>query len=54
MLYQADSSLAEAASTVATVDYDEDAYNLARRILDNIRLIGRELKEKRNADEDGF
>lgn len=54
LLYQADSSLAEAASTVATVDYDEDAYNLARRILENIRLIGRELKEKRNADEDSF
>ncbi len=39
LLYQADSSLAEAASTVATVDYDEDAYHVARRILENNRLI---------------
>lgn len=54
LLYQSEGSLAEAASMVATVDYDEDAFNVARRILDNIRLIGRELKEKRNADEDSF
>ena len=54
LLYQSEGSLADAASMVATVGYDEDAYNVARRILENIRLIGRELKEKRNADEDSF
>jgi len=54
LLYQSEGSLAEAASMVATIDYDEDAYNVARRILENIRLIGRELKEKRKSDEDGF
>lgn len=54
LLYQSEGYLAEAASMVATVNYDEDAYNVAHRILENIRLIGRELKEKRNADEDSF
>lgn len=54
LLYQSEGSLAEAAGMVATVDYDEDAYNVARRILENIRLIGRELQEKRNAAEDSF
>lgn len=54
LLYQSEGSLAEAAGMVATIDYDEDAYNVALRIRDNIRLIGRELKEKRNTDEDSF
>jgi hypothetical protein len=54
LLYQSEGSLSEAAGMVATVNYDEDAYNVARRILENIRLIGRELQEKRNADEDSF
>jgi hypothetical protein len=54
LLYQAEGHLAEAASIVATIDYDEDAYIVARRILEHIKLIGRELKEKRIHDEDGF
>lgn len=54
LLYQAEGSLTEAAGMVATVNYDEDAYNVARRIMENIKLIGRELKEKRNQDDDGF
>lgn len=54
LLYLSEGSLTEAASMVATIDYDEDAYNVARRILDNIKLIGRELKEKRKSDEDPF
>ncbi|MFU8789371.1 MAG: hypothetical protein ACNA7G_10095 [Methylobacter sp.] len=54
LLYQSEGSLAEAAGMVATVNYDQDAYNVARRISENIKLIGRELQEKRNADEDSF
>ncbi|OAI11417.1 MULTISPECIES: ParB N-terminal domain-containing protein [Methylomonas] len=54
LLYRADASLTEAASIVATIDYDDDAYSVAKRILENIKLIGRELKEKRSSNEDGF
>lgn len=54
LLYGAESALAEAASMVATVKYDESAVQVARRILETIRLIGRELQEKRRTDEDVF
>jgi hypothetical protein len=54
LLYQSEGLLTEAASMVATVDYDEDGYRVAHRILDNIRLIGRELKEKNRQNEDEF
>ncbi len=54
LLYQAEAALTEAASMVATVSYEDDAYQVARRILDNIKLIGRELKEKHRPDEDEF
>ena len=54
LLYQSEASLAEATSMVATIAYDENAYNVAHRIQEHIRLIGRELKEKRNSNEDSF
>ncbi|MHB1403684.1 MAG: ParB N-terminal domain-containing protein [Thiobacillus sp.] len=54
LLYQAEAALTEAASMVATVSYEDDAYQVARRILENIKLIGRELKEKHRPDEDEF
>lgn len=53
LLNQADGLLTEASSMVATVQYEEDAYQVARRISENIKLIGRELKEK-NRQEDEF
>lgn len=54
LLYSAEGALTEAASMVATVEYDDDAYQTARRILENIKLIGRELKEKNRPDADEF
>jgi len=54
LLYQAESSLTEAASMVATVDYNDEAYQAARRILENIKLIGRELKQKQISNENEF
>jgi hypothetical protein len=53
LLYAAEAGLADAASMVATVDYTDDGYETAKRISENIRLIGRELKSKR-LDEDEF
>ena len=53
LLNHADGLLTEATSMVATVQYEEDAYQVARRISENIKLIGRELKEK-NRQEDEF
>lgn len=52
LLYQADGLLAEAASMVATIDYSEDSYRVARRISENIRLIGRTIKEKKDDDDE--
>lgn len=52
LLYQADGLLAEAASIVATIDYNEDGHRIARRILDNIRLVGRTIKEKKDVDDE--
>lgn len=54
LLYQAEASLSEAASMVATVSYEDDAYQTARRILEHVRLIGRELKEKSRPEDDEF
>jgi len=54
LLYSADTALVEASSMVATLDYDEDSFLVAQRILDNIKLIGRELKAKRSVDSDEF
>ena len=54
LLYQAEASLAEASSMVATVEYEEDAIQVARRINDHIKMIGRELKDKRKPDDEDF
>lgn len=54
LLYQAEASLSEAASMVATVTYQDDAYQTARRILEHVKLIGRELKGKSRPDDDEF
>lgn len=54
LLYQADAILTEASSMVATVGFDEDALNVSRRISENIKLIGRELNEKRHPENDDF
>ena len=54
LLYQADGLLSEASGMVATIEYEDDGYRVARRILENIRLIGRELKEKSRQEEDDF
>jgi len=54
LLYQAESSLAEASSMVATVEYEEDTMQVARRINDHIKMIGRELKDKRKPDDEDF
>ncbi len=54
LLYEAEASIKEAASMVATVNFDDDAYQVARNILENIKMIGRELKDKRRTDDDEF
>jgi hypothetical protein len=54
LLFNAESALTEAASMVATVAYTEDGYETAKRILENVKLIGRELKSKNRPDEDEF
>ncbi len=54
LLYQAEASLTEASSMVATVEYEDEAFQVVRRILENIKLIGRELKEKHRAEDEDF
>lgn len=54
LLYQAEGALTEASGMVATVQYEDDAYQVSRRIFDNIKMIGRELKEKNRHEEDEF
>jgi hypothetical protein len=51
LLYSADSALVEASSMVGTLDYDEDSFMVVRRIIDNIKLISRELKSKQSPDD---
>ncbi len=47
LLYQAEASLTEASSMVATVEFQDDIYEVAKRIANHIKMIGRQLKEKR-------
>jgi hypothetical protein len=47
LLYQAEAFLIEASSMVATVEFQDDVYEAAKRISDHIKMIGRQLKEKR-------
>ncbi|MBR8005602.1 ParB N-terminal domain-containing protein [Burkholderia vietnamiensis] len=54
-LYQAESATTEAAALVASMQYDEEAITVARRVFSTIRLIGNTLKEKKTlADDDQF
>jgi hypothetical protein len=50
LLYQADACLTEASSMVATIEFQDDVYETAKRISENIKMIGRQLKEKRGDD----
>ncbi len=50
LLYQAEAALTEASSMVATVKFQDDIYEVAKRISENIKMIGRQLKEKRGDD----
>jgi hypothetical protein len=52
LLYHAEADLTEAAGMIATVNYDEDAFLVAKRIIKTIRLIGENLKGKRPNDDD--
>jgi hypothetical protein len=54
LLYQAEAALTEAAGMVATISYDKDAHMVARRINENIKLIGKTLQDKRKPEEDEF
>lgn len=52
LLYQAENALSEASGMVATVQYSEDAMQVARRVRDHSGLIVRELIAKTVHDDD--
>lgn len=52
LLYQAEEILARAAGFIAHVDYDPDAYEVAKNLRDTIKLIGETLKKKKTDDDD--
>lgn len=52
LLYHADASLSEAAGMVAGVPYSDESLDMARRLQETIRLLGRELVEKKRQRED--
>lgn len=54
LLYRAESALTEAAGVVATMDYDAEALNVAKRIQQNIKLIGTTIKDKKASEDDDF
>ncbi|HHQ4309163.1 TPA: ParB N-terminal domain-containing protein, partial [Serratia fonticola] len=51
LLFKAESALIEVAGMVATVDYDRNAHEVARRINKNILMIGKAIADK-NVKED--
>lgn len=51
-LYRAEAALTEAAGTVATVNYDKNAHEVARRIQRTINMIGKAIAEKEMVKED--
>lgn len=53
-LYTAQSALEEAASLVANVEFEDEAYSLAKEQLNLIRHIGKSLKDKKAEGEDDF
>lgn len=52
LLYQAEAALKEAVSMIATVQFDEDLFQVIRSISANTKLIGREFQEKRTSDDE--
>lgn len=53
-LYESENTIMEAASLVATVDYSEDAFEIIKRISQNVKLIGKTLKSKQMDEDDEF
>lgn len=53
-LYESENTIMEAASIVATVEYSETAYEIIKRISQNVRLIGKTLKSMQVNEEDEF
>lgn len=53
-LYESENTIMEAASLVANVDFSEDAYEIIRRISQNVKLIGKTLQSKRTDEQDEF
>lgn len=54
LLFTAEGLLAEAASMVATVEYDDDAFRAATRIREHVKMIGLTLKNKSRSSDDDF
>lgn len=52
ILYQVEALLSEASSMVANVDYEDDTDKLARRILENVKMIVREIRDKNRLEDD--
>jgi ParB-like nuclease domain len=52
LLYDAEAALTEAASMVATVSYAEEAIEVAKRVRDNIVLIGKAIKDKKGPTDE--
>lgn len=54
LLYKAESALIEAAGIVATIDYNPEALEVARRLSQNVKLIGNTIKAKKVSDDEDF
>lgn len=54
LLYKSETALIEAAGMVATIDYDKNAHDVARRISKNIVMIGKAIAEKNIKDDNEF
>ena len=54
LLYKAESALIEAAGIVATMDYNPEALEVAKRLNQNIKLIGGTIKAKKVSDDEDF
>lgn len=52
ILYQIETLMIEAAGMVANVEFNSSAYDVAKRINKNIKMIGKELAEKEKDDDD--
>ncbi len=53
-LYQCEAEASVATSMVSSVDFSEEAMDVARRIRDNIKLIGNTLRDKQKNHDDDF